>query len=209
MNYNNMDNNKVYLKGEIVSAPVYDHTVMDEQFYSFNLMIPRLSGQSDTIPVIISQRLISDNNLSVGDHIALRGQFRSHNKLEDGRSKLILNVFARELCEWEEETNPNLVELSGYICKAPIYRTTPFMREITDVLLAVNRNYDKSDYIPCIAWGRNAEAVAKMPVGTRLNISGRIQSREYHKKLENVEITKVAYEVSVSSIQDSEQDNSL
>lgn len=205
---NNMDNNKVYLKGEVASDPVYDHTVMEEQFYSLNMRIQRLSGNDDIIPVIMSNKIITANNIKKGDKIALRGQFRSHNKLEEGKSRLILNVFCRELCEWEEQTNPNVVELSGYICKPPIFRTTPFMREITDVLLAVNRNYDKSDYIPCIAWGRNAELVSKLPVGTRLIMSGRIQSREYRKQLENgTELTKIAYEVSVSSVTNPENTN--
>lgn len=133
--------------------------------------------------------------------LALTGQFRSYNKLEETRSRLMLSVFVRELLPYDEETNPNEAELSGYICKPPVYRTTPFKREICDLLLAVNRAFNKSDYIPCIAWGRNARFVKTLPVGERIKINGRIQSREYQKQLENGDIVvKTAYEVSISRI---------
>lgn len=201
MNHELLENNKVYLQGRVVSEPEYSHEVLNEGFYNLNIAIPRLSGQSDVIPITISERLLNSAGIKVNDVIALRGQFRSYNKLEDNRSKLILTVFVRELCEVDENANPNMIEIFGYICKSPIYRTTPFNREITDVLMAVNRAYNKSDYIPCIAWGRNARFVGELPVGTKLEMVGRIQSREYLKKLEGEEpITKMAYEISVSKV---------
>ncbi len=199
MSYEMLNNNKVYLQGEVADIPKYNHTVLDEKFYSFNLIVPRLSGQNDILPITISSKMIAENQLKVGDKIAIRGQFRSYNKFEDGKSKLVLSIFCRELCDWDNNANSNIIELSGYICKSPIYRTTPFSREICDLLLAVNRNYDKSDYIPCIAWGRNAQFVNKLHVGTKLEIEGRIQSREYTKHYDNEDltVTKIAYEVSI------------
>lgn len=202
MNHELLDNNKVYLQGKVMSEPVYSHDVYDEGFYQLDLAIPRLSGQEDIIPVTISERLLANHSIKIGDTIAVKGQFRSYNKLENDKSKLILTVFVRELCEVDLEQNPNVVEINGYICKSPVYRTTPFNREITDMLMAVNRSYNKSDYIPCITWGRNARFVGELPVGTKLEVVGRIQSREYLKKLdENSEpIKKIAYEISVSKV---------
>ena len=202
MNHELLDNNKVFLQGKIMSEPIYSHDVYDEGFYQLNLGIPRLSGQEDIIPVTISERLLANHSIKVGDMIAVKGQFRSYNKLENDKSKLILTVFVRELCDVDENLNPNMVEINGYICKSPVYRTTPFNREITDMLMAVNRSYNKSDYIPCITWGRNARFVGELPVGTKLEVVGRIQSREYLKKLdENSEpIKKIAYEISVSKV---------
>lgn len=201
MNHELLENNKVYLQGVVTDEPIYSHEVLNEGFYNLNLSIPRLSGQSDIIPVTISERLLKSANINVGDTIALKGQFRSYNKIEDNKSKLVLTVFVRELCEVDINSNPNIIEIYGYICKSPIYRTTPFNREITDVLVAVNRSYNKSDYIPCITWGRNARFVGELPVGTKLEMVGRIQSREYVKKIEGAEpINKTAYEISVSKV---------
>ena len=202
MNHELLENNKVYLQGKVLSKPEFSHEVLNEGFYSLNLKIPRLSGQTDVIPVTISERLLVGKNFEIGEEIAIKGQFRSYNKLEDDKSKLVLTVFARELCNLDSEANPNIVEIFGYICKPPIYRTTPFNREITDMLMAVNRSYNKSDYIPCITWGRNARFVGELKVGTKLEIVGRIQSREYLKKLEGEEqpLKKVAYEISVSKV---------
>lgn len=201
MNHELLENNKVYLQGEVVDQPVYSHEVLNEGFYTLNISIPRLSGQSDIIPVTISERLLKSANMAVGETIALKGQFRSYNKIDEGKSKLVLTVFVRELCEVDENINPNIIEIYGYICKSPIYRTTPFNREITDVLMAVNRSYNKSDYIPCITWGRNARFVGELPIGTKLEMVGRIQSREYVKKQEGLDpINKVAYEISVSKV---------
>lgn len=201
MNHELLENNKVYLQGVVVSEPTYSHEVLNEGFYNLNISIPRLSGQSDIIPVTISERLLNGADIKIGHTIALRGQFRSYNKIENDKSKLVLTVFVRELCEVDENTNPNIIEIYGYICKSPIYRTTPFNREITDVLMAVNRSYNKSDYIPCITWGRNARFVGELPVGTKLEMIGRIQSREYVKKQEGLEpMSKIAYEISVSKV---------
>ncbi len=197
MNYEQMNNNKVYLRGKIVSKPVFSHEVFDEKFYEFNLEVPRLSDSFDTIPVTISERLI-DNKIELNNELTISGQFRSYNKQQDGKSKLVLTVFVREILENDERANPNMIELNGFICKKPVFRTTPFKREISDVLLAVNRAYNKSDYIPCIAWGRNARFVKDMKVGEPLNIVGRIQSRIYQKRLsDDVVETKNAYEISI------------
>jgi len=201
MNHELLENNKVYLQGVVVGEPTYSHEVLNEGFYNLNISIPRLSGQSDIIPVTISERLLSGADIKIGNTIALKGQFRSYNKIEENKSKLVLTVFVRELCEVDENSNPNIIEIYGYICKSPIYRTTPFNREITDVLMAVNRSYNKSDYIPCITWGRNARFVGELPVGTKLEMVGRIQSREYVKKQDGFDpISKIAYEISVSKV---------
>lgn len=202
MNHEFLENNKVFLQGTVASEPVYSHEVLNEGFYTLNISIPRLSGQNDIIPVTISERLLNSADIKLNDVIAMRGQFRSYNKVEDNKSKLVLTVFVRELCEVDENSNPNLIEIYGYICKSPIYRTTPFNREITDVLMAVNRAYNKSDYIPCITWGRNARFVGELPVGTKLEMVGRIQSREYLKKQDGdlPPVSKMAYEISVSKV---------
>ena len=201
MNYITEKNNKVYIFGEIVSDATFSHEVYGEGFYEFFVKVMRLSGQADILPVTISERLISSGELQKGKTICAVGQFRSYNKLENGKSRLMLTVFIRELLEEDAEKNPNNILLSGYICKPPVYRTTPFNREIADVLVAVNRAYNKSDYIPCIAWGRNARFVKTLQVGDRVAVSGRIQSREYQKKLSETDVkTMTAYEVSVSKL---------
>ena len=194
-------NNRVYLMGEIVSDATFSHEVYGEGFYEFFVQVARLSGQADILPVTISERLIQGGMLGKGKTLCALGQFRSYNKIESGKSRLMLTVFVRELLTELPDKNPNSILLSGYICKPPIYRTTPFNREIADVLVAVNRAYNKSDYIPCIAWGRNARFVKNLAVGDRIAISGRIQSREYQKKLSETETrTMTAYEVSVSKL---------
>ncbi len=201
MNYVTEKNNKVYVMGEIVSDATFSHEVYGEGFYEFFVKVLRLSGQVDVLPITLSERLIQDGMLEKGKTICALGQFRSYNKIENGRSRLMLTVFIRELLPELPDKNPNSILLSGYICKPPIYRTTPFNREIADILVAVNRAYNKSDYIPCIAWGRNARFVKNLAVGDKIAISGRIQSREYQKKLSETEIrTMTAYEVSVSKL---------
>ena len=201
MNYNVEKNNKVYVMGEIVSDAVFSHEVYGEGFYEFFVKVMRLSGQADILPVTLSERLIQGGMLAKGKTICALGQFRSYNKIENGKSRLMLTVFVRELLPELPEKNPNTILLSGYICKPPVYRTTPFNREIADVLVAVNRAYNKSDYIPCIAWGRNARFVKNLCVGDKIAISGRIQSREYQKKFSETDIrTMTAYEVSVSKL---------
>ncbi len=194
-------NNKVYIKGEIVTEAKFSHEVYGEGFYEMDVLVKRLSGQADILPVTISERLIESGNLKVGKELSALGQFRSYNKQIDGKSKLMLTVFVREIVDGESSRNPNNIALTGYICKPPVYRTTPFNREIADVLVAVNRAYNKSDYIPCIAWGRNARFVKNLSVGEKIAISGRIQSREYQKKISEDEIvTLTAYEVSVCKL---------
>lgn len=201
MNYNCEKNNKVYITGEIVSDATFSHEVYGEGFYEFYVKVLRLSGQADVLPVTISERLISGGELQKGKLLSAVGQFRSYNKIENGKSRLMLTVFIRELVDEDAEKNPNSILLSGYICKPPVYRTTPFNREIADVLVAVNRAYNKSDYIPCIAWGRNARFVKSLSVGDRIAVSGRIQSREYQKRFSETDIkTMTAYEVSVSKL---------
>ena len=201
MNYVSEKNNKVYIAGEIVSDATFSHEVYGEGFYEFYVRVMRLSGQADVLAVTLSERLIAGGMLGRGKTICALGQFRSYNKIENGKSRLMLTVFIRELLDELPDKNPNSILLSGYICKPPIYRTTPFNREIADVLVAVNRAYNKSDYIPCIAWGRNARFVKNLTVGDKIAISGRIQSREYQKKLSETEIkTMTAYEVSVSKL---------
>jgi len=198
---NNETNNKVVVGGEIISEPKFSHEIYGENFYEFNLKINRLSDSFDIIPITISDRLLTGKELKIGDKIEGVGQYRSYNKLEGEKSRLMLTIFLREFEKTEAIEQTNNIEIIGFVCKEPIYRTTPFNREICDVLLAVNRNYGKSDYIPCIAWGRNARFVKDFKVGDKVKVEGRIQSREYQKKLENDEIqTKVAYEVSLSRI---------
>ncbi len=201
MNYITEKNNKVYIMGEIVSDATFSHEVYSEGFYEFFVKVMRLSGQADILPITVSERLIQGASLEKGKMICALGQFRSYNKLENGKSRLMLTVFIREILSELPDKNPNSILLSGYICKPPIYRTTPFNREIADVLVAVNRAYNKSDYIPCIAWGRNARFVKNLEVGDRIAISGRIQSREYQKKFSESDVkTMTAYEVSVSKL---------
>lgn len=197
----NSQNNKVYIKGEIVTEARFSHEIYGEGFYEMDVLVKRLSGQADILPVTISERLIESADLKVGSIISALGQFRSYNKQIDGKSKLMLTVFIREILEEDYGRNPNNIVLSGYICKPPVYRTTPFNREIADLLIAVNRAYNKSDYIPCIAWGRNARFVKNLSVGERVALSGRIQSREYQKKFSETDVKLMtAYEVSVSKL---------
>ncbi len=201
MGYEQMQNNRAYVAGEVISAPVFSHEVLGERFYDVVLSVKRLSDRADEIPVTLSDRLMQDAPLEVGTRLGVSGQLRSYNKQADGRSKLVLRVFARELDDGESDT-PNRIELEGYVCKPPVYRTTPFRREICDMLLAVNRAYNKSDYIPAIAWGRNAKYAGEFAVGDKVAVSGRIQSRTYQKVLPDGSTEeRVAYEVSVSQLE--------
>lgn len=207
MNTNYSENNHLILVGKVVSEKSYSHELYGEKFYVFNLEVVRLSSTVDIIPITVSERLLTGLDLSVGKKVTVEGQFRSYNNYENDKNRLILTVFAKEIKEIEDiEENgdevTNEVVLIGYICKRPIYRQTPFGREIADVLLAVNRAYNKSDYIPSIAWGRNARFCENMEVGTEVKITGRIQSRTYEKKFEDgTSETRVAYEVSIASME--------
>lgn len=202
---NVIENNVVTISGKVVSEVEYSHEVYGEGFYSFYLEVPRLSDSSDKISVTFSERLVPKEKLQFGALLEVEGQFRSYNSYKSESNKLVLTVFAREMVFVEEEKrmkNPNQIYLNGYICKNPVYRMTPFGREITDILIAVNRPYNKSDYIPCIAWGRNARYSQNLTIGDNIKIWGRIQSREYQKKLESGDaVTKTAYEVSVSKME--------
>ena len=200
---NYVNNNRVEIWGTIADDAEFSHEIYGEKFFIFTMDIPRLSGIYDKIKIMVSERLTSDVPLCVGDRVKIIGQFRSYNSSENGTNRLILTVFTRDILkDGFDEENPNSIYLNGYICKQPVYRTTPFGREITDMLLAVNRTYNKSDYIPVIAWGRNARFCKNLNVGDNVRIRGRIQSREYQKKLDDDEIiTKTAYEVSVSKLE--------
>lgn len=200
--FEQMNNNKVHLQGKIVSLPRLSHKVYDENFYEIDLEVARLSSSVDVIPITVSEKLMSEYNFDIGKEIALNGQFRSYNKQVNGKSKLVLTVFVREILDSLDSTqNTNVIELVGFICKEPVFRTTPFKREICDVLLAVNRAYNKSDYLPCIAWGRNARFTKSLEIGDKVSVVGRIQSREYEKKKEDgVVEKKVAYEISIIKI---------
>ena len=195
-----MSNNSLYLSGEVVSMPKFTHSIIGEDFYEINLKVKRLSEQYDILPVTVSDRLMADSDFSVGNTVSVVGQFRSYNKLENDRSRLMLTVFVREVVENDPYANPNHISLSGFICKPPVFRVTPFKREIADLLIAVNRAYNKSDYIPCIAWGRNARFVRGMDVGEKVTVTGRIQSREYQKTIGEETTVRIAYEVSVNKV---------
>jgi len=194
------NNNYVRVSGVITTEPKFSHEVYGEGFYEFNIKIKRLSDIFDIIPVTISERLMNEKTIEVGEKVHFVGQYRSYNKLSENKSKLLLTIFIKEFLE-VNEYNENEIEITGYVCKEPIYRTTPFNREICDVLIAVNRSYNKSDYIPCIAWGRNARFVKSFKIGDKVSVTGRIQSRAYQKKLDNGDIvTKTAYEVSLNKV---------
>jgi single-stranded DNA-binding protein len=208
---NIIENNIVTISGKVVSNVEFSHEVYGEGFYYFMLDVPRLSESNDKIPVTISERLASKDKLEIGTVIEVEGQFRSYNSYNNEGNRLLLTVFARDITFLEDEKkikNPNQIYLNGFICKRPIYRTTPFGREITDILLAVNRPYNKSDYIPCIAWGRNARFSENLVVGDNIKIWGRIQSRSYQKKFESGDvITKVAYEISISKMENASENH--
>lgn len=200
-----IENNQVSVIGEIVSGFTFSHEVFGEGFYMVDILVRRLSESADVIPVMVSERLINVSENYVGEYIRVAGQFRSYNRHEEKRNRLVLSVFAREVEFLEEEVEnakTNQIFLDGYICKMPVYRKTPLGREIADLLIAVNRPYGKSDYIPCICWGRNARFASGFEVGGRAQIWGRIQSREYVKKLNEFDSERrVAYEVSVSKLE--------
>ncbi len=211
MDTNYSDNNHLVLVGKVTSEKRFSHETYGEKFYIFDMEVSRLSDTTDIIPITVSERIIDDELLTIGNKLIVRGQFRSYNSYENEKSRLKLTVFAKDILtedklseeELEEvKRTSNEVSLIGYICKPPIYRQTPFGREIADILLAVNRAYNKSDYIPSIAWGRNARFCQNLATGTEVKIVGRVQSRNYEKKYEDGTIeNKVAYEVSISSLQ--------
>lgn len=203
MELNNSQNNYIILSGQIASDFTYSHQVYGEAFYSFMLCSKRLSDTYDTLPITISERLLIDMEAKKGQFVTITGQLRSYNNYSEGKTHLILTVFAKDIIINEERIKDiNNIQLNGFICKDPVYRTTPFGREIADILLAVNRAYNKSDYIPIICWGRNARFSSNLEIGSNITITGRMQSRCYQKKLSEDEvIERTAYEVSVSKIE--------
>lgn len=224
MDTNYLENNYLTLVGKVTGEKKFSHEIYGERFYVFNLEIARLSGNADIIPITVSERIITDEMLIQGKSLLVKGQFRSYNSYDNEKNRLILTVFAKDVVEVEENQNENEEEneivkkdmvtnevvLVGYICKKPIYRQTPFGREIADVLLAVNRAYNKSDYIPTIAWGRNARFCQNLEVGTKVKIVGRVQSRMYEKKYEDGTVeNRVAYEVSIGSLEIVEENDTI
>lgn len=200
-----IENNRVSITGEIVSKFEFSHEVFGEGFYIVNVSVSRLSESADIIPIMVSERLVDVRRDYRGCMVEASGQFRSFNRHENNKNKLLLSIFAREIEFTDnagEYAKTNQIYLDGYVCKPPVYRKTPLGREISDLLIAVNRPYGKSDYIPCITWGRNARYSSRFEVGCHIRVWGRIQSREYTKRTENGEsVQKVAYEVSVSKIE--------
>ena len=200
-----LENNEVLIIGKVKGEKVFSHKVYGEGFYMFDLQVPRLSDSADCLPITISERLLTALGDIEDKVVEITGQFRSYNQYEEGKNRLVLTIFAleiKEIPEQELSKNKNSIHLKGFICKDPVYRTTPFGREITDILLAVNRSYHKSDYIPCITWGRNARYAQEFKTGTQIEVWGRIQSRTYQKKVEGGDtIAKVAYEVSISKME--------
>ena len=198
-------NNQALVTGVIADEFTFNHEIYAEKFYTFTLSIPRLSGTDDEVRIMVSERLLADDSFKVGDTVDIEGQFRSYNSYDaNGDNRLILTIFAKDISHstGDQEHNPNTLFLNGFICKKPVFRVTPFGREITDLLIAVNRSYNKSDYIPVIAWGRNARYAKNLCVGDNVKIWGRIQSRQYQKKLSEEEVvTRTAYEVSVNRME--------
>ena len=203
VNENALENNSVGIIGIIKSEPKFSHEVYGEGFYIFDVAVERLSENADVLPVTISERLIDKSLLIPETVVKVNGQLRSYNNYTDKKNRLVLTIFARdvEILTNKDDKNPNQIYLNGFICKHPIYRTTPFGREIADILVAVNRAYNKSDYIPCISWGRNARFAGNLKIGDNIKIWGRIQSRKYQKKVGEEIEEKTAYEVSISKIE--------
>lgn len=199
----NMENNQIALEGQIVSDFRFSHETMKEKFYLFDLKTERLSGTSDVLPVLISERLVNIKENPIGATVRVEGQIRSYNKQDGEKSRMLLSIFVESIENTQEEACENYGCIQGFLCKEPVYRKTPRGKEITDMILAVNRQYGKTDYIPCIAWGRNAIFAAMQPIGTELKIYGRFQSRQYKKRLveDGVEI-RTAYEFSVHVIEE-------
>lgn len=209
-----IETNMVKIVGKVVSDKEFSHEMYGEKFFVFGLEVPRLSSSVDVLPITISERLLFNIDFHLEQCVIIEGQLRSYNRYVDTNNKLVLTIFAREIYTPSDEElqeilrKPNEIYLDGYICKKPVYRTTPFGREITDILLAVNRPYNKSDYIPCIAWGRNARFCENLQVGDHIKIWGRIQSREYQKRLPTGDVeAKIAFEVSLSKLEFMENDN--
>lgn len=203
------ENNVVNLRGELYNKLEFSHEIFGEKFYNVKIKINRLSDSFDTLPMTVSERLLQDIDINKQNLVNVVGQLRSYNKTLNNKNRLVLTVFVREIKTIEEENkDPNSIFLDGYVCKEPVYRKTPLGREITDLLVAINRPYNKSDYIPSIVWGRNAKFAKNLKVGDRIQLWGRVQSREYEKKIdEDNVVKKMAYEVSISKIKRLDENN--
>lgn len=203
------ENNVVNLRGELDNKLEFSHEIFGEKFYNMKIKINRLSDSFDILPMTVSERLFQDIDLDKQNLVNVVGQLRSYNKTLNNKNRLVLTVFVREIKSIDEENkDPNSIFLDGYVCKEPVYRKTPLGREITDLLVAINRPYNKSDYIPSIVWGRNAKFAKNLKVGDRIQLWGRVQSREYEKKIdENNVVKKMAYEVSISKIKKLDENN--
>ena len=200
--------NSIHLRGHVCQPLQFGHELFGEQFFVTTLRVPRLSGAEDFLPVTLSERLLIDEPIAAVSVLCLDGQLRSYNKVVEGSGRLLITAFAQRLLPEEDDENPNRVQLTGALCKAPSYRTTPFGREIADLMLAVNRSYGKSDYIPCITWGRTARYAANLKIGDKVQLVGRFQSRNYQKQLpDGTVLNKVAYEVSVSRLSAMKEDS--
>ena len=200
--------NSIHLRGHVCQPLQFGHELFGEQFFVTTLRVPLLSGAEDFLPITLSERLLIDEPIAAGSILCLDGQLRSYNKVVEGSGRLLITAFAQRLLPEEDDENPNRVQLTGALCKAPSYRTTPFGREIADLMLAVNRSYGKSDYIPCITWGRTARYAANLKIGDKVQLVGRFQSRNYQKQLpDGTILNKVAYEVSVSRLSAMKEDS--
>ena len=199
-----MDNNIITLTGTVETEAQYSHSVLDEEFYSFMLRVPRLSDNDDILPITLSERQLDHILLGVGNKVKVKGQLRSYNKYTETKTRLILTVFAKGIAPAlpDDDANPNEIFVNGFICKAPIYRRTPFGREITDLIVAVNRAFNRSDYIPAIAWGKNAVYSENLEIGSNVMLWGRLQSRNYNKRISEDETeVRTAYELSITKIE--------
>lgn len=194
------ENNYVRLVGVMAGRPEYSHSSRGQDFYTFPLEVLRLSGNCDTINIIVRPEMLEGLEIAERGKLCVCGQLRTFNNRRGEGAKLVITVFAREL-QLCDDDDSNLVELIGTLCKAPNLRCTPMGRDICDLMLAVNRHYGRSDYLPCICWGVRAREAAAWTVGTRVRLTGRIQSRRYIKLSEAGSVEKTAYEVSVTEIE--------
>ena len=200
-----VDRNKIELHGRAGACPVFSHANHGVEFYRFPLVVRRLSGVEDRIHVLVSgAQLEQCPGLGPEREVSVQGEVRTFNNREGTGSRLVISVFARALWLWEGE-DENRLELTGTICKAPSLRTTPLGRTICDLILAVNRRYGRSDYLPCIAWGSLAHRCAEKNVGDRIGVTGRLQSRLYQKRLPDQTQERTAFEVSVMSLAGDEE----
>ena len=205
-----MENNIITLTGTVETSPSYSHSVLEDNFFTFVIRVPRLSDNDDILPVTVHERLLDSGVVKLGNRVKVKGQLRSYNKYTQTRTRLILTVFAKGIAEAdvEDEDNPNEIFINGFICKPPIYRQTPFGREITDLIIAVNRAFNRSDYIPAIAWGKNAVYSENLEVGSNVMLWGRLQSRNYNKRISEEETeVRTAYELSVTKIEKLSREN--